>query len=332
MKRIIALLLCMAMLCGMTACGKESADNSSKADTPAAKETLNVAVLKGPTALGMLPLMSKNEAGASAVDYHFTVAGAADEITAAIIKGDIPVAAVPCNLAATLYNKTKGGVKVAAINTLGVLYILDTGDSVQSVADLKGKTIYSTGAGTTPEYTLRHLLSSNGIDPDKDVSVVMLSEASEVASKMAAADEEIIAMLPMPYVISVQQQNPNTRIAIDVTKEWETVNGSTVVTGVLVVNTDFYNKNPKLVQTFLAEYEKSTASASSQVDATAELAEHFDIFKAAVAKKAIPYCNIVYRAGDAMKSDVAAYLKVLFDSNPASVGGAMPNDDFYLVP
>ena len=301
-------------------------------DTPTptpAPVDINVAVLKGPTAIGMVRLMSSTESGAAKNNYHFTVAGTADEITASIIKGDIPVAAVPCNLAATLYNKTKGGVTVCAVNTLGVLYILDTGDSVQTLADLKGKTIYATGAGTTPEYTLRHLLSKAGIDPDKDVTITFVSEASEAAAKIAASDEEVIAMLPQPYVTIAKSKKEVTRVAIDITAEWEKVTGETLVTGVIVANTAWLKDHDEAFQTFLGEYKESTAFATEHVDEAAELVEHFDIFKAAVAKQAIPQCNIVCYTGAEMKKAVSDYLKVLFDANPKAVGGALPGDDFY---
>ena len=301
-------------------------------DTPTptpAPVDINVAVLKGPTAIGMVRLMSSTESGAAKNNYHFTVAGTADEITASIIKGDIPVAAVPCNLAATLYNKTKGGVTVCAVNTLGVLYILDTGDSVQTLADLKGKTIYATGAGTTPEYTLRHLLSKAGIDPDKDVTITFVSEASEAAAKIAASDEEVIAMLPQPYVTIAKSKKEGTRVAIDITAEWEKVTGETLVTGVIVANTAWLKDHDEAFQTFLSEYKESTAFATEHVDEAAELVEHFDIFKAAVAKQAIPQCNIVCYTGAEMKKAISDYLKVLFDANPKAVGGALPGDDFY---
>ena len=355
MKRVIALLLALALVFGATACGTKDNKTNDTAPTqaatpttaatptpgddkpaeptpteaPAVRPEVNVAVLKGPTAIGMLKLMDEDEKETSANDYTFTVAGSADAIVGSVIKGDIPIAAVPCNLAATLWNKTSGGVTLLAVNTLGVLYILDTGVSVQSVADLKGKTIYATGAGTTPEYTLRYLLSSNGIDPDKDVSIVLLSEASEVAAKMASADGDTIAMLPMPFVISVLSQNEKARIALDVTKEWEAKNDSTVVTGVIIANSKYLAENKATVDAFLDEYEQSTAFATSNVDDTAALAEHFDIFKAAVAKKAIPYCNIVYKAGDECRAAVNPYLQVLFDANKDSVGGKLPDDTFF---
>lgn len=346
---LLLLALCTSLLAG---CGKKEDKTPTETptqtptapanvtDTPVETPTpepykpvdINVAVLKGPTAIGMVKLMSDNEAKTAKNNYTFTVAGTADEITASIIKGDIPVAAVPCNLASTLYNKTNGGVTVCAVNTLGVLYIIDTGDSVQSVSDLKGKTIYATGAGTTPEYTLRYLLTSAGIDPDKDVTITFLSEASEAAARIAAAgDEEIIAMLPQPYVTTVQMKSENVRVALDVTAEWSKLNDSTVVTGVIVANTAWLKDNGTAFDMFLEEYKASTSFATTSVDEAAELVEHFDIFKAAVARKAIPQCNIVCYTGEEMKKAVSAYLQILFDANPKSVGGSMPKDDFYYV-
>ncbi len=344
MKKVLSLILVLALALSLVACGDKkdpadqtptntpagSQDGTDVTPTPAERAKLNVAVLKGPTAINMMKLMADDEAGTSANDYTFTVAGAADEITASIINGDIPVASVPCNLAATLYNKTEGGITMLAINNLGVLYVLEKGDSVQSVADLKGKTIYSTGAGTTPEYTLRHLLSSAGIDPDNDVTINYLSEASEVAARLAESDGNMVAMLPQPYVTTVLNANADVRIALDVTKEWEALNeDSTVVTGVVIVNNNFLKENAATIEAFLKEFAASSSYVVENVDEAADLCEHFDIFKAAVAKQAIPYCNLVCYTGAEMKAAAEAYLQVLFDANPKAVGGKMPGADFY---
>lgn len=297
---------------------------------PAAKLDINVAALKGPTSLGMLKLMQDSEDGTAANNYNFTIAGAADEITAGIIKGEFSLAAVPCNLASVLYNKSNGGVTLLAINTLSVLYIVETGNEINSVADLKGKTIYSTGKGTTPEYTLRHLLKSAGIDPDKDVTMEYKSEATEVAAILAEADNAI-AMLPQPFVTTAMMQNDRIRIALDVNAEWGKLdNGNTVVTGVLVANTKFLNENKEAVLAFLDEYKASTSYTVEQVDEAAALAEKFGIIKAAVAKKAIPYCSISFIDGADMKTKVSAYLNVLYTENPSAVGGNMPGDEFYF--
>ena len=355
MKKKLALVLIAMMLVSMFAgCGKkeDSQADPTKApevtqevtggdegqtdfseavptDIPKEKVDVNIAAMKGPTALGMLKMMEDAENGATANNYKFTIAGAADEITASIIKGDIPIAAVPCNLASVLYNKSKGGVTMLGINTLGVLYIVETGETVQSVEDLRGKTIYSTGKGTTPEYTLNWLLKSAGMEPGKDVIVEYKSEATEVAAILSQT-ENAVAMLPQPYVTTVLLNNEKARIALDITKEWEALNeGSTVVTGVVVANTKYLTEHPDVVNAFLEEYAVSAAYTVENVDAAAALSEKFDIFKAPIAKKAIPYCNIVLIEGDEMQTKASAYLNVLFEQNPASIGGAMPEDGFF---
>lgn len=360
MKRLVSLLTIMVLCIGLvTGCAKEKKDenpeitvtpttqeNNEATETPTDEATatptnepvntekmdISIAALKGPTAMGMVKVLKDASNGETANNYNFTIAGAADEITAQLISGDIQIAAVPCNLASVLYNKTQGGIKVAGINTLGVLYVVESGDSIQSVSDLKGKTIYSTGKGTTPEYTLNYLLSSAGIDPTKDVTIEYKSEATEVAA-ILSEEENAIAMLPQPFVTTVMMQNEKVRIALDVTKEWENLSddGSSVVTGVVVVNTKFLEENKEAVDAFLEEYANSVAYVNENVDEAANLVEEFDIVKAPVAKKAIPYCNITLIQGDAMKEKISGYLNVLYDQAPNSVGGALPADDFYYV-
>jgi len=306
-----------------TAETKETAETLEKID-------INVAALKGPTSMGMVKIMEDSSNGKAANNYNFTIAGTADEITAGIIKGDYDIAAIPCNLASVLYNKSKGGIVVAGINTLGVLYIVETGTAINSVEDLKGKTIYSTGKGTTPEYTLNNLLSSYGIDPEKDVTIEYKSEPTEVAAALSEATDAI-AMLPQPYVTTVMMKNDKVRIALDVAKEWDKVstNGSTVVTGVVVINKTFLDNNKEAVDAFLAEYEVSAQYVNENVEEAAALIEKFDIFKAVVAQPAIPYCNITFIQGDDMQTKISGYLDVLFAQNPDAVGGTMPDEAFY---
>ena len=324
-SRLVATLLVMVLMASVfTGCDKNTSTHENSAatsqDAGSAYESrdIKVAALKGPTAIGMVKLMNDNEEKKTANNYTF-------------IKGEVQIAAMPCNAAATLYNKSQGKISVVGINTLGVLYILDNKGEVKSVSDLKGKTIYTTGKGTTPEYTLRYLLSSNGIDPDKDVTIEFKSEAAEVAAIMASAKEETIAMLPQPFATTVLMKNQDVRIALDVTQEWEKTakDGSSVVTGVIVVNTEYYNNNKAAVDKFLEEYRNSVDYVNANVDAASELVEKYDITKSAVAKQAIPKCNITFITGNEAKTKISSYLKVLYDANPASVGGKMPGDDFY---
>lgn len=295
------------------------------------KIQMNIAALKGPTGMGMVKLMEDAQAGTAAHDYQFTVAGEADVVSTGLIKGEFDIAAVPCNLASVLYNKTNGQIKLAGINTLSVLYIVETGNEINSVEDLKGKTIYSTGYGTTPQYTLNYLLSSYGLDPEKDLTIEYKSEATEVAAILESS-ENAVAMLPQPYVTTVLMNNDKVRIALDIEKEWAAKNeNSGVVTGVVVVNSEFLNNHPEAVEDFLNEYKASAEFVNNDVDAAAELIEKFDLFKAAVAKKAIPYCNITLIQGTEMKEMARKYLNVLYEQNPNAVGGELPDDNFYFI-
>lgn len=308
-------------------------DKANVTATPKEKLDIKVAALKGPTAIGMVKLMEESEAGALANNYNFTIAGVADEITAGLVKGDFDIAAVPCNLASVLYQKTSGKIKVAGINTLGVLYIVETSDSIKSVEDLKGKTIYSTGLGTTPQYTLNYLLSAYGIDPEKDVTIEYKTEATEVAALLTQSTDAI-AMLPQPYVTTVMMSNDKVRIALDVAKEWEAVSKdeSSVVTGVVVVRSDFVDNNKEAFDAFMSEYSISAAFVNENIEEASALVEKFDIFKAAPMKKAIPYCNITLIQGDEMKQKINGYLNALFTQNPQAIGGKLPADDFYYIP
>ena len=324
MKKIISIILAAVMLTAaltLTACtGKETAP-----------EQIRVLTLMGPTGMGMAKLINDSKNTENAVKYEFTVATAPDQVSAQVIKGDFEIAAVPVNLAAVLYNKTEGAVQVAGVNTLGVLYMLETGDTVKSVADLKGKTIYATGQGANPEYTLRYILAKNGIDPDKDVTIEFLSEHAELAAKMASGDVTL-GMLPEPNVTSVLLNNKDTHIALDLNKEWKNVSGTDMVMGCIIVNKKFAEEHPSALKKFLEDYKASVDFVNGNVDEASAMIEAAGIIpKAAVAKKALPNCNIVLITGKDMKQPVSDMIKVLFEAEPKSVGGKLPDEAFYYV-
>ena len=304
MKKLTSLLLSAALLVGMLACGASAKTNT----------TVRVAGLKGPTTMGLVNLLAMEKNGTASQNYDLQLYGAADEVVPKLIKGEVDIAAIPANLAATLYQKTNGGIQVMAVNTLGVLYVVEKGDTVHSFADLKGRTILSTGKGTTPEYVLRYLLRKNGIDPDKDVKIEYYSEASEVTAQMAATKKDAIAVLPQPYVTAAQMKDSSLRVVLDLTKEWNKVCDTQLITGVTVVRTAYAEEHPEEVIDFLKDYQKSVDAANDDLDGTAALCEEVGVVaKAAIAKKALPKCNIVYCIGDEMKADVNAYLQVLYD-------------------
>ena len=302
-----------------------AAAQEEAASPETAAEGLRVAGLKGPTTMGLVNLMESDDGA----NYTFSMYGSADEFVSKLVTGELDAAAVPANLAATLYQKTQGQVEVACVNTLGVLYIVENGDTVQSVADLKGQTIVTTGKGTTPEYVLRYVLSQNGLDPDADVNIVYWSEATEALSQVQAG-QATIAMLPQPFVTTALSQVEGLRVALDMNEEWQNVAGSQLVTGVLVVRKDAVEADPDAFEEFLNGYAASVEAANTDLEGTAALCETYGIVpKAALAQKALPECNIVFERGEQMKTDLVNYFQVLYDADPSSVGGAMPADDFY---
>ena len=322
-RSFLALFLSVLVVAiGFTACANDSSVELPVVSSPvsngddntvAEKVTVKLAGMKGPTSIGLVGILEKDSNGEAKNDYEFTLAGAADEITPLLIQGKLDIAAVPANLASVLYNKTEGKIKLLAVNNLGVLYIVAKGEQVDSVADLKGKTIYATGKGTTPEYTLRNILSKNNIDPDNDVTIEFKAEATEVVAAISSS-ENAIAMLPQPYVTVACNKVEGLESVLDLNEEWCRVSDGNVVTGVIVVREEFAKQNPEAVTKFLEEYRESISAVNDDAAAAAALVVKHGIFdNEAVIAKAIPKCNITYIAGKELKAPVGSYLSVLFE-------------------
>ena len=292
------------------------------------QDVVRVGSLKGPTSMGLSKMMQDHEGGEG---YAFMVAGVPDEVAPLLAKGEIDIALIPCNLAAVLHQKMGGGLQVAAVNTLGVLYVVEEGESVQTVADLAGQTMLSTGKGTTPEYTLNYVLRQNGLEPGADVMIDYRSEATEVLAAMTGGVAKL-AMLPQPFVTAALAQNPNLRVALSLTEAWDALGSDgALVTGVVAVRKAFAQERPEALAAFMEEYAASTAYVNEHPAEIAPYIEALGIAKAAVAEKAIPASNIVCIAGEEMQRMVSGYLNVLYEENPQSVGGALPDEAFYIA-
>ena len=332
-RAIVSLLLALTLALSLTACGGQA---NSEPEQPETQEELtaaeiNLYVLSGPTGIGAMNLWAASDAGETKNTYHITMPGANDEVVAALSKGDADIAAVATNLAATLYNKTDGGVTVLAVNTLGVLSLLSNGQEAATVSELKGKTIYAPGQGANPEYILRYVLTGNGLDPDKDVTLRFVGEGSELLT-VWQSDPEAVILAPQPVATSILMQNENAKTLFDMTEEWDKIAGgdSTLMMGCVIVRNEFLQANPGAVELFLQEYAASIEKARSDVEGTAVLCEQYGLIpKAALAQKAIPSCGLTFVTGAEMKTGLSGYLQVMLDANPKSVGGALPGDDFY---
>lgn len=292
---------------------------------------INVTALRGPTAMGMVKLMKDSESGSvNGNDYDFTIEGAIDAVTPAIVRGSTDIAAVPANVSSVLYNNTDGGIEVLAINTLGVLYIAEKGDSVHSVEDLRGKTIYSSGNGATPEYALRFVLESAGLEIGRDVFIEWRSEHAECVAALEA-NVGAVAMLPQPFLTSALLSDSSIRVALDLNDLWMEAMGTELITGVVIARTSFVEENEDAVRAFLSSYRDSVDFVNGNISEGAALVGEYGIIGEKVANLAIPGCNITLITGEEMKAALSNYLGVLYSMNPKSVGGALPNEDYYFI-
>ena len=307
MKKLLAILILVVMVFAV-GCAKAPA------------EPINVAALKGPTGMGISYMMDDTK------KYNVELQDAPDVVTGKFISGEIDIAAVPLNLAAVLYNKTEGNVVILNLDTLGVLYIVENGETIQSLSDLAGKTIYASGEGSTPQFVLDYLLAQNGLTDQ--VTVKYVGEHSALAA-MVASGEAQIALLPEPFVSSVTVKNPAVRVALDLNAAWEEASGTKLVMGVYIASRTFYNEHPDQIKAFLSDYAASVEKVNSSPDAAQKIADLGIVGSAAIAEQAIPRSYIVSITGDEMKSAASAVLNVLFTANPASVGGKLPGDDLY---
>ena len=333
---LLSLLLAFALVCtacagsGDPAASTEPAPASSEAavtEAPAQKATVSLGLLKGPTGMGAAELLSRNAEDAARNTYNLTLAAAPDQIQAGLISGELDIAAVPTNVAAVLHAKTEGKVQILAVNTLGVLYIMTNTGDIGSVADLAGRTILSAGQGTTTEYVLNYLLEQNGVT---DATVEYASEHAEVLTKATAGEYDVV-LLPEPFVTQMKAADAGFETALDLTAEWKALGNGALTMGCIAVRTAFAAEDPVAVAAFLQDYAESIDFVTANTAEAAAMIEQFDIAKAAIAAKALPNCNITLLTGEAMKTDVSAYLSVLAAANPQSVGGAVPADDFYYI-
>ncbi len=350
-KKLLALSLVLAL--ALCACAPKPAEPTPSAEpsaepspsvqpsAPAERPKVNLAVLSGPTGVGAAKLLADNDAGSSENDYTVTVCADNQQVMAGLTNGEFDIAALATNVASTLYHKSNGSIQLAAINTLGVLYILGKGvDGMDSLSDLEGRTIYATGQGANPEYVLKYLLTQNGLDPENDVDIVWQAP-EEVTATMLQSEGEAICMLPVPAATALEAKSQGAvKSLFSLSDEWDSLgNGSQLTMGCIVVRTEFAQAHPDVVDDFLEEYEESieymsdpTSMAVSSDLNPAQLVEHYGLApSAAIAGKAIPQCNMVCVTGSDMRAAIQGYYEVLYAADPASIGGSIPDDGFYFI-
>ena len=360
MKRTLSLLLTAALSLSLLAgCGPKnppagssapapgssssqpdkSGDASSGGDTSGASgPSIRFMALSGPTGVGAAKLMADHDADAqNSAIASYEIVTDNTQVQSALANGDVDVAAIATNAAASLYAKTDGGIQVLAVNTLGVLYILEKGDTVHNLADLAGKTLYapSNTKGANPEHILNHLLEGSGVNPS-DVSIEWLTP-QEITAKMASSDSGI-CMLPVPAATALLVKDSAVREAISLSDAWQDLEGSPLPMGCVVARTEYIEKNPGEVEAFLAAYEASidyikgneeSSPLSGAGSPPALVAQYGFAPNADVAVRAIPQCSLTFITGQEMKTVLEDYYTILFQVEPKSIGGGLPYDSFY---
>lgn len=334
MKKLFAILLTLTLIFSLAACSENNNDVNSSvptSSTEAEKYTpadISVAYMTGPTGVGMVKLNADSDEKKTENNYTFKVAATADEFKADFLAKKINIASVPTNLAAALYNATGGKVRILAVNTYGVLSIIENGNSITSIKDLKGKTLYATGKGQNPEYILKYILEKNNIDSENDLTIKFV-DSKELTAKIISGEAQI-AMAPEPAASTVLTKNDKLNRVLSINDEWAKISDSKLMMGCVIALDSYVQENPKAVEKFLSEYEKSVNFATENIDKTAEYCEKYGVAaSAAIAKKAIPNCNLCFVTGTQMKDNVNAYINVLFDADAKSIGGKLPADDIY---
>lgn len=304
---------------------QEASEADVAEDVAAEADALRIGSLKGPTSVGLASMMTAGQG-------VFTVAVTADEIAPKLLQDELDIALVPANLAATLYQRTSGGITVLDVNTLGVLYAVSASD-FDSVEGLRGRTVYMTGKGSVPEYTLRALLEASGMQWD-DVDVQFRSEPAEVAA-LIAQDPQSAGMLPQPFATAATMKNPELQQRVDLTRAWEEATGGdrgSLITGVTIAKTDTVESKRAAIDEFVTRHSTSTDIARSDPARIApEVVSLGIIDSEQVAEASIPRCNVVCLTGEQMKDALSGYLGILYQQDPASIGGALPGMAFYLM-
>ena len=321
MKKTLSFLLALVLLVlPLAACSPEET------------ATVRLGGMTGPTSIGMAKLLEDNAEGKTANSYEFTLATAGDEIKTKLLQDELDIAAIPANLASALYNATGGKIKLLAINTLGVVSILEKGNAINALSDLAGKKVYApaTAKGAIPELVFNYLLAENGVT---GVTVEWI-EATQLAAKLKT-EAGAVVLSPEPNASAILTNVEGSRRAIDLNEAWGALqNGAEYVTGVVVARTAFIEENPEAVEAFLKEYGDSVSYVNAQnAAAVAALVKKHEILTTPekVIEKAIPACNIKFIDGEDMKTAMSGFIDCVFEGNPKAFGGKKPDDAFYYI-
>ena len=331
-SKFVALVLSLVILLTVSACSKSNANNTTEQNIIDTETPVNIMVLNGTTGFGMAKLITDTNTDTATLNYNISVEADASNVTAALINGSVDIAALPTNAAAVVYNKTQGDIQVLALNTLGVLYLVSDGtESIENISDLKGRTVYA--PAQNPSFIFSYICEANGLTVGQDVMIDNTYAQPADLRTAVAAGEVSIAVLPEPMLTIAKSSNDKLVTALDLTEEWDKVSEpGSLVQGCVVVRKSFAEENPEIIAHFMKDYETSIQYLFDESADIAGVIESSGVFaKGAVAAKALPNCNLCFITGENMQMVLSHFLEIMYKTQPASIGGAVPGDDFYYT-
>lgn len=328
MKKTNKILIIILLISLITSCSQTN--QNQPAPKPSASETKKqnvvIAGLKGPTSIGMIKLIDEKALNDNKYNVEYVAESAPDALMAKIIGGEIQISSLPINLASTIYNKTNGEIQIAAVNTIGNLYIIGNSDII-SLDDLKGKTLAISSKGATHDYAMNYILANKKLS--EEVTIKYFPDHASLAQSVIGEDSKV-ALLPQPFVTQALVNNNKVKILLDLNKEWKSVTDIELYTGCIVVNKKFAQNNKEFVKNFFSQYKISVDWVNNNPKDAALLVEKNGIMlNATIIEKAIPYSGITFKKAFEDKDNLNKFYKILFDSNPASIGGKLPDEGFY---
>lgn len=290
---------------------------------------VDIMALQGPTGLTLVKMIKDRPELGENVTTDYALIKSPDQIVAKLVTEEAEIAALPTNLAAVIYNKGIN-IRLLAITNWGVNYVVGRDDSIQSWADLKGKTVAIAPKGATPDLLFRFLTETNGLNAVQDLDLRYFPSPVELAHLVIAGQTDL-AILPEPWATHVTMQDPSAKILLDFQLEWKDRQNRdrSYPQSCLVVNGEFAGKHPEILAAFFKEAAASGAWVNQYPKFAALLGEEYLSIPAQAGELAIPRCNLNFIKATEVRKEIDYFFQVLYRFNPNSIGESIPDEKFY---
>jgi NitT/TauT family transport system substrate-binding protein len=295
----------------------------------AAQHSVTLYSIKGPSGVALIRLFEEPPRFPG-TEIKLEALAQADLIAAKFISGEAKLGILPANVAAKI---AAGGrrIRVAAVIGYGMLSLLSADPGVRRIEDLRGKTVEVAGQGATPDYVFRRILRARGLNPDGDLKLSYALAYPEIAQSLIAG-RIFNALLPEPFATMALAGKPGIRRIGDIQAEWIAAGGAgNYPMTVLAVDADLAASSPGLVKAVLEACRSSVEWVTSHPSGAGILVEkHRMGLSAGVVSAAVPRSAYGFIPAVEARPSLEALFGAFLEYAPASIGGALPPDSFYL--